>query len=32
MAGTQYLFGDGDTHRSNTAGWPITIQPGEHRL
>ena len=28
MAGTPYLFGDGDTHGSNTAGWPITIQPG----
>jgi branched-chain amino acid transport system substrate-binding protein len=28
MAGTPYLFGDGDTHASNTAGWPIVIKPG----
>lgn len=28
MAGTPYLFGDGDVHAPNTAGWPITIAPG----
>lgn len=28
MTGTPYIFGDGSSHSSNTAGWPITIQPG----
>lgn len=28
MTGTPFIFGDGDSHSSNTAGWPITIRPG----
>lgn len=28
MTGTPFVFGDGDSHSSNTAGWPITIRPG----
>lgn len=28
MTGTPYIFGNGDSHSSNTAGWPITIRPG----
>ena len=28
MTGTPYLFGGDARHRSNTAGWPITIKPG----
>lgn len=29
MTGTPWIFGAGDTHGSNTAGWPIAIMPGE---
>jgi branched-chain amino acid transport system substrate-binding protein len=28
MTGTPWIFGDGDSHGSNTAGWPIKIEPG----
>ncbi len=28
MTGTPWLFGEGETHGSNTAGWPIKIDPG----
>jgi branched-chain amino acid transport system substrate-binding protein len=28
MAGTPWIFGPGDAHASNTAGWPIVIKPG----
>lgn len=28
MTGTPFIFGPGDSHSSNTAGWPITIRPG----
>jgi len=28
MTGTPWIFGAGDTHNSNTAGWPIVIKPG----
>lgn len=29
MTGTPWIFGDGDSHGSNTAGWPVAIMPGE---
>ncbi|QUY62815.1 ABC transporter substrate-binding protein [Gulosibacter molinativorax] len=29
MTGTPWIFGPGDSHGSNTAGWPIGILPGE---
>ena len=28
MAGDPWIFGPGDTHQSNTAGWPIVLKPG----
>lgn len=28
MTGTPFIFGEGDSHSSNTAGWPIAIRPG----
>lgn len=28
MTGTPWIFGPGDRHGSNTAGWPIAILPG----
>lgn len=30
MTGTPWIFGEGDSHGSNTAGWPIAIMPGEN--
>jgi branched-chain amino acid transport system substrate-binding protein len=30
MTGTPFLFGAGESHGSNTAGWPITIKPGSN--
>lgn len=29
MVGTPWIFGDGESHGSNTAGWPVAILPGE---
>lgn len=28
MTGTEWMFGSGDAHSSNRAGWPIQIAPG----
>jgi branched-chain amino acid transport system substrate-binding protein len=28
MTGTPWLFGPGDSHGSNTAAWPVKIEPG----
>lgn len=28
MVGTPWIFGPGDAHSSNQAGWPVTVQPG----
>lgn len=30
MTGTPYIFGKGETHGSNTSGWPIVIKPGSN--
>ncbi|MFI6025271.1 ABC transporter substrate-binding protein [Amycolatopsis magusensis] len=31
MVGTPYVFGPGDTHHANTAGWPIKLASGTNR-
>lgn len=28
MTGTPWIFGPGEAHNSNTAGWPVAIMPG----
>lgn len=29
MTGTSWIFGSGETHNPNSAGWPVAILPGE---
>ncbi|MFC6354720.1 ABC transporter substrate-binding protein [Luethyella okanaganae] len=31
MVGTPYMFGPGDAHNSNTAGWPIKLTSGTNK-
>ncbi|MGC7098796.1 ABC transporter substrate-binding protein [Amycolatopsis lurida] len=31
MVGTPYVFGPGETHHGNTAGWPIKLSSGTNR-
>ncbi len=31
MAGTPYVFGPGQTHNGNTAGWPVKLLTGTHK-
>ncbi|MDI5980530.1 ABC transporter substrate-binding protein [Amycolatopsis magusensis] len=31
MVGTPYVFGPGETHHANTAGWPIKLASGTNR-
>lgn len=30
MTGTPYIFGAGQSHGSNTAGWPVAVKPGSN--